>query len=281
MKKNKELMKEYNDEELRKLQLTELDILIEVIKICKQHNITYFLWGGTALGAERHQGFIPWDDDLDIVMLRTDYNRFLQIAPKLLPGDLFLQTHETDRETPFYFAKVRKNNTIFLENYVKNKKMHHGIYIDILVLDNVPEDAKKRNAFIRKNRLMTQLYLAKYIYKTFNPKNNFFKKGIRIILHILLIPISAEYLYKKLDQFVQKYNDFNTGYLKSSGIDNSEIFQVSDFAGTKDVKFESIIAAVPIENHRILTYRYGDYMKIPPVEKRYNHRPVKIEFDTK
>jgi lipopolysaccharide cholinephosphotransferase len=90
-----------------------------------------------------------------------------------------------------------------------------------------------------------------------------------------------EFLYKKLDRFIQQYNNINTGYLKQSGLDNQYIFQYSDFASTQDIKFESIMVTAPIGNHNVLMYIYGDYMKMPPVEKRYNHRPVRVEFDTK
>lgn len=107
----------YYGEELKKVQECELEILAEVIKVCNENSIEYFVIGGTALGAVRHSGFIPWDDDIDIGMTRDDYERFLKIAPSKLKSDLFLQYYVTEPNSPTYFAKVRKNNTQFVEYY--------------------------------------------------------------------------------------------------------------------------------------------------------------------
>jgi lipopolysaccharide cholinephosphotransferase len=277
----KELMKNYDRDELKKLQEIELGILKEVLKICKEAAITCFLWGGTAIGAERHGGFIPWDDDVDVIMLRDDYDKFLEIAPKLLPGDLFLQNHTTDRHCPCYFTKIRKNNTLFLEKYAMHKKMHHGIFIDVFVLDTIPENAQEQRWFFLKNRLLVQLYLAKHLTTSFTGKVNPLKIGIRKLLHFLLLPIPADFLYQRLDKHARKYHDIRSGYLHQSGEDRKIpfIYKKSDFSSAKKIIFESIDASVPVENHELLIYRYGDYLKIPPEDRRYNHRPVKIEFD--
>jgi lipopolysaccharide cholinephosphotransferase len=280
MKKDKALIKKYNDEELKELQKIELEILSEVLKVCNENNITCFLWGGTAIGAERHGGFIPWDDDVDIIMLRKDYDKFLEIAPKSLPEYLFVQNHNTEKNCAFYFTKIRKNNTLFVENYAMNKKMHHGIFIDVFVLDTVPENATERRWFFIKNRLLVQLYLAKHLTTTFTSNAGISKVLMRKILHIFLLPISADFLYRCIDSLVKKYKGGPCGYLHQSGRDHPKpyLYKKSDFSCGRKIKFESIEAYVPVGNHAILTYRYGDYMKIPPEESRYNHRPVKIEF---
>ena len=107
---------EYNQETLRKLQKTELEILKDFIKICKKYNLTYFATGGTAIGALRHQGFIPWDDDIDVCMLRKDYERFMEVAPKEM-GDryVFMDTH-TEKKYPLMFGKMIKKGTSFIED---------------------------------------------------------------------------------------------------------------------------------------------------------------------
>ena len=113
---------------LRRLQQTEFEILKEFDRICKKHNIQYFLDSGTALGAARHKGFIPWDDDIDVGMLRSDYEHFLEICPKELEQKYFLQTIETDPGCPCLFAKIRKNGTIYQENE------KHRIKIEFCIL---------------------------------------------------------------------------------------------------------------------------------------------------
>ena len=127
------------DSKLRKLQLCELEILCEFVRICEKHNLQYFLVGGTLLGAVRHQGFIPWDDDIDVAMPREDYDRFAAIADKELAPQYFYQSPDTD---PYYFltyAKLRKNGTEVYEERFKNAKFHKGVFIDIIPLDICPK----------------------------------------------------------------------------------------------------------------------------------------------
>ena len=112
-------MKEYNQEELTLLHAELYDILSEVIRVCNKYNISYFAIGGTAIGALYDQAILPWDDDIDIGMTRDNYNRFIEIAPKELGSNYFLSYQNTDPHTPYYFAKVKKNNTLFVEELFK------------------------------------------------------------------------------------------------------------------------------------------------------------------
>ena len=118
--------------ELKKI---ELEMFKYYLAICEKHDLKYFLIGGTLLGAVRHKGFIPWDDDIDIGMPRPDYEKFLLVAQKELPEHIFLQTHNTDIEYPNCFAKLRNSDTTFIETSCKKLKINHGIYIDIFPLD--------------------------------------------------------------------------------------------------------------------------------------------------
>lgn len=126
------------NEKLRKLQLCELEILKEFVRICNRFSLRYYLTGGTLLGAVRHQGFIPWDDDIDVAMPREDYDRFAQIAPQELDPQYFYQSPDTD---PYYFLsynKIRKNGTEIYEERFENGKFHKGIFIDLFPLDFCP-----------------------------------------------------------------------------------------------------------------------------------------------
>ena len=120
---------------------TELyDILGETIRVCQKHDIPYFVIGGTAIGALYDQGILPWDDDIDIGMTRENYNKFLKVAPGELGPSYFLSWIETDPHTPYYYAKVKKNNTLFVEEMFKNVPMHPGIFVDIFPFDRIPDN---------------------------------------------------------------------------------------------------------------------------------------------
>ena len=116
---------------MNEIQKIELGMLLDVDRVCRQLGVNYFIVGGTLLGAVRHKGFIPWDDDIDIGMLRADYEIFVQKAQELLPAGSFLQTRLTDTELPCCYAKVRRDDTTFIETSTKDLNIHHGIYVDI------------------------------------------------------------------------------------------------------------------------------------------------------
>ena len=132
--------KGYSSDELKTLHKELYQILEEIIRICTKYDIPYFIQGGTAIGAFYENAILPWDDDIDIGLTRENYNRFLEIAPKELNKDYFLQHVLTDSHTPFYFTKIRKNNTMFVEKDFKHLPIHHGLYIDVFPFDKVPDN---------------------------------------------------------------------------------------------------------------------------------------------
>ena len=123
------------DKAMNKLQEIELSILKECIKIFKEHNINYYVIGGTLLGAVRHKGFIPWDDDIDLGLPRKDYEKFIKIAQLELPEPLVLQHFTNEKKSVFSFAKVRNKKTIMKQYNIKDFKINHGVYIDIFPID--------------------------------------------------------------------------------------------------------------------------------------------------
>ena len=127
-------------EERSALQKRLLHILREFDRICKKHNISYMLFAGSTIGAARHKGFIPWDDDVDVAMLRSEYERFLEIAPSELDDNIYYLQKEFSAHWPMFFSKLRMNNTACIERYIpKDPKVHQGIYIDIFPVDNLCE----------------------------------------------------------------------------------------------------------------------------------------------
>ena len=131
------------------LQKIEFGILKEFIRICEILNLKYYIVCGSALGAVKYGGFIPWDDDIDVALPREDYEVFLCEAPKYLPEHLFLQTYKTDPKIPVIYAKLRNSNTTYIENSCKSIDMNHGIYIDIFPLDGYPVALKEQKKLER------------------------------------------------------------------------------------------------------------------------------------
>lgn len=270
----------YTDEQLARLHKVETDILLEKIRVCEDNDISYFTASGTTLGAIRYGGFIPWDDDVDIGMLRKDYDRFLKLAPTALAPQYSLQHFENEKNMPTYFAKVRKNGTEFVEEHLKNIKMNHGIYVDVFPFDYVPEDIKERNKNHKKIKVLEQLYISKRLWRA----SSFYRDNKRIpltlvrsILHVCLLPVPRKYLYNKLDKQCRKYNSSETPMVAFRGSPISQCY-VKDLFPLRTVPFEDIMVKVPNNTDTILKTIYGDYMQLPPVEKRVGHSPCKLKF---
>ena len=137
MSKNKVIV--LKDEEFRKMQLLELDMLVELDKVCRKHNIKYSMFGGTLLGAIRHKGFIPWDDDIDVVMLREEYDKFKKHIDELDSSICYFQDNDTDPEYRWGYGKLRRTNTKFVRVGQEHLKCKTGIFIDVFPLDDIPK----------------------------------------------------------------------------------------------------------------------------------------------
>ena len=190
-------------EQLEEIKGKELYILKEFDRICQENGLKYSLIYGTLLGAVRHGGFIPWDDDVDVCMLREDYEKFCKIAPKRLPEDLFYQSHETEREYFQLFDKIRLNNTIFKEKYYAQYHIHHGIYIDIFPCDKIPQ-----NMFKRKLQLIFYQFYRIGVMTRYLDSNQRrgIKKYVSRILQVLYSFFSMDYLYSMAEKKATMYN---------------------------------------------------------------------------
>lgn len=237
-----------------------LELLQEIDRICKKHGIHYVLFCGTALGAVRHKGFIPWDDDLDISMLRSDYERFLQVAPAELKEDFYLQAEFSDH-WPMQFSKLRKNNTAFLEKfYPKDKKMHQGIYIDIFPADNASDKEWVRKLQFYASRITLAKTLDKRGYITDS------KKKKLVIALCRLLPMKPFHSFAKREkenesEYVQTFLSCTSKYKKG-------IYKRKWFTETVEMDFENLKSPVSAHYDELLTVLYGDYMKLPSQEER-------------
>ena len=267
---------------LNKIQETEIEILQTIDKICHKHNLVYFGIGGTALGAVRHEGFIPWDDDIDIGMPRVDYEKFLEIAREELPSEYHIQHFTTEKKTPFYFTKIRKNNTKFVEYYIKDHDIHHGIFVDIFPFDNVPKNKIICRIHFRCCRILYQIFLAKSLKTTSQSRfahKEGFKGYLRKMLHYFLFFIPKVWIYHTLNWAVQLFNNQNADEISHIVRRRLRVF-LKDLSPITYLRFNSIEMPVPHNYDSYLKGQFGDYSTLPPEDKRYGHLPYFVEFES-
>lgn len=271
----------YKQDELLKLKKAELDILTEIDKICRKHDIQYFVAYGTLLGAVRHGGFIPWDDDIDIGMLRDDYERFLAVSQNELPSKYMLQHYTTEASTPTYFAKVRNKNTLFCEKYAESIPMCKGIYVDIFPFDKVSDSSRENKWISFVSLFLHEIYIAKSVSVIADPdpstQTRFFS-SLRKISHLLVKPIPKSKAYHWLDTYLRKRNNSSSSMISYCG-KISGSFPENKVFPLKSLPFESLIVPVPCDTDYVLKKEYGDYMQLPPEEKRYSHKPYMLKFE--
>lgn len=248
-------------------------MLQEIDRICKNNDISYMLFAGTMLGAVRHNGFIPWDDDLDIVLLREEYDRLLEVAPKELNQEKFFLQKEYSEHWPCHFSKLRRNNTSYIEKTIpKDKKQHQGIYIDIFPVDNLSD-----NKLVQKIQFYSsKIVIAKSLHRRGYLTDSILKKAF--ILLCRLLPASP---FLKVSQHRDKKDSemVNTFYAASSKFEKS-VFKREWFEKTKLAGFEDREYPISLYYDEVLSTLYGDYMKLPDEEERKcKVHALKIDFD--
>ena len=265
------------DKNVAGAQKIMLDILLTVHKICAEHQLTYFLIAGTLLGAIRHRGFIPWDDDMDIAMPRKDFNKFLEIAPKCLPGNMFLQTRETDPGYRLPIAKIRRTDTYYLEFHEDGTEPYnHGIYIDVF-----PFVYYEHEWFLRWMRWAIRVRGNRQKYK----KGTLKRLLMTIYTHyILFIPVELSLLVRSyFSRHKEYFTDENAAFM-TNGLDwhNNRLTRTKDILPVKYAEgiFEGHGFNLPANPEAYLRVNFGpDYMQLPPEDKRETHAKL-IKFDS-
>ncbi len=270
-----------SDNILRQVQLTQLEILTEVDKICRKHNIKYFLISGTLLGAVRHKGFIPWDDDVDIGMHRKDYDLFLEIAGRTLAKKYFCQSVYSEPDYYLPYAKVRKNGTKYVEASIKHLNINKGVYIDVFPIDNVPDNALLR--FI--HRMELQILFRMVLEKSgiiISEDQRLSRRVAYTMLRIFFKPFKKRNLLLYMDQRMKAYSGQKTTCLTNIGSSygyTREQRQSYIFESLSETEFEGRLFYVPVQAHEYLTGLFGDYMTPPPVDQRENrHGIVEVQL---
>lgn len=266
--------------EKKELQKKQLEILDEIKRLCEKHKIKYWLDSGSCLGAVRHKGFIPWDDDIDLGMLRKDYDKFIKICKKELDNKFYLQTTETDNNFALEFTKIRMNNTLLREKLNEGKNIHQGIFIDIFPYDNTSNNKFIRNYLQYKTAILRILVLRKLGY-TVKPKSLFQKIFINILTFLSQF-INIKNIRKKLNKIYYKYK---TGEYVAVFVGTNikgNVHKASIFKETINVPFEDRMYPIPKKYDEYLTNGYGDYMTPPPKAIReIGHGITEIKFKTK
>lgn len=265
-------------EDLRKLQLAMLDILKEVDRICCKHNIQYWLTGGTLIGAIRHNGFIPWDDDIDIAMHRADYNKFINIAPQELSSQFYLQNWKTEPNFALCFTKIRKNNTLYMETISEKANIHHGIFIDIFAYDKYPTNTIS----LLKTKFAMQIISRLMIIKCgFTPwrtveGSKIWKKIFYVPFYIMAKFINIQSMRNLYQKYVQIANKTNSNHVFNSCEINDEKHPLPQSYLSNFIKhqFEDTQFYIPVEYDKLLRHFYGDYMQLPPPEQREGHHNI-------
>lgn len=258
---------------LRKLQSVVLMIIKDIDKLCEDNGIVYYLAYGSALGAIRHKGFIPWDDDLDIIMDDKNYKKFIQVAKAQLDKDKYY-VEESVVDWPCLYSKIKLRNTVFEEKEGYKASGENGIFVDVFKMDNVPS-----------NKILSHIqYFFAKLYLSYSLSQRTFDSALlkKKILMACSSPLKISFIRNFVKYQVERYNKKETPFFgcfyTRYGYKGSVIPR--EYYGTpKRVQFEDTEMPVPEDWDKYLTYIYGDYMTPPPVEKQVALHLVGMNID--
>jgi lipopolysaccharide cholinephosphotransferase len=273
MKKRDKTIKEieFTPETLRRMQLIQLEILTELDRICKKHDIKYSMDGGTLLGAVRHGGFIPWDDDVDVIMTRVEYERFFEICgTELDESRFFLQEHRTDSHYRVGYTRIRRRNTIYVRAGQEDMKHRTGVLIDVFVLDNVP-DAKALRYAHRFLCFCFRKILWSATGKIVSPN-----PLLRTVYAVVSL-IPADFAFWGFDMLARTCNKRKTRIVRHNAMTypnpkRNGFGTPEDFMDAfTELEFEGRMFMAVADYDGYLSLLYGDYMTPPPPEERTTH----------
>ncbi len=255
----------YVSELRKKIWAVEFDLLLELDRVCKKHGLKYFLWGGTLLGAIRHKGFIPWDDDIDVALLREDYDKLSDLAQEFR-HPYFMMTPYTDRNSFYSNIKLKNSNTTCLNEILLFQGFHQGIGIGIFPLDNVKlEDYEQNRSRIYELVMANSTYMRltnPYLGEQNRRRVAEYQGGDPLERCEEIQRISSMYKNEKTEHVAV------ASYIVYSA--EQQLFLANDFSEQSEGVFEGYQFPIPIGWDHVLKALYGDYMAFPPVEERGN-----------
>ena len=256
-------MKEIGQERLKEIQLEIMDV---VMKFCEDNGIKCWLNGGTLLGAVRHKGYIPWDDDIDLGMLRPDYDKFIELFNKKNDRYKF-SSAENNPESFNHFGKVFDTSTVLYEPDEKGDKL--AVYIDIFVMDNAPLDEAERKRMFRKSKVFFVCNLGRKLPIFLKPTRGGFLRRIAVSLFRAVLRIfPRHYFVQALVRNAKRYASNDTGLVGDFTGQHDAVMPRERLEEMTELEFEGKKYNAPIGYDEWLTKLYGDYMQLPPPEKR-------------
>ena len=273
----------YSEEELELLHKVLYEILGEIIRVCDMLHIPYFIQGGTAIGAFFENGILPWDDDIDVGMTRENYERFLKEAPAVLKKDYFLQWIGSDPHTPFYFAKLRKNGTKFVEDVSEGLDMHHGIFVDIFPYDKVPDNQtlQKIQRSVAMNLNLCIVGKEKWLWPHFGKPatSNVYQWNwfYCLILRIFFTLFSKRTIYNMFC-FVEKLFNKKNCQFYNILIMKKDHIAVSAIENLEKRPFGPFTVTAPSDLETYLRRHYRNLRRYIPKEEQVNHKPIVLDF---
>lgn len=279
-------MKEYDDITLKRLQSIELMMLNDFKAICKKHDIPFFAYAGSGIGVLRHKGFIPWDDDIDIGFVRDDYERFLKVAKEEMSDKYTVMNNREDKNYPLMTTRLMLNGTKFREIALKDINCSLGIFLDLYPFDKVPKD---KDAFLKQNKkawwyshlliLRSIPFPALFLYSWKEKVIHFITAIVYGVLKIC--GVSKKFLAGKCEKIATQYNDLKDFDAVNWYFDTavcSDVFYMNEIFPLKELPFENTTLTFPNDQDRYLRNLYGDYMTMPPEDRRKNHFPYELDF---
>lgn len=278
--------KEYEDpEELRHVQRLSTMILGELDRVCRKLDIPYAVYGGTAIGAVRHKGFIPWDDDVDVCMARPDYERFLSEAPSELGEEFAIANSRTNEDFPCVYSFLTLKGTLCIPEFYKDSPYRKPLSIDIFPFDNVADNPADYRRQARSTWIWGRLMFLRATPSPYLALEGWKRALVLAACHVAhwglrLLHVRATWIQERWERAARCYEGQKCSRIADFCDRDPLKWAVSydDIFPALDVPFEDITVKLPRHYDKMLTQGYGDYMTLPPVEQRKNHYPYKMDL---
>lgn len=275
-----------SNEQIREIQLIQAEALKDFHDFCEANNLTYIGYAGTVIGAVRHKGFIPWDDDADVLMPREDYEKFIKLGARALGDKYFVQNTFTDYDYPHHFTRIRTEDTLMVQERFKDYNIHQGVFIDVFPMDVYPESERKRKKYLRS--IMFHRYIRWMLI--YERKGNS-KDGIKMLAKKILSIFPKTFWFKQSEKSRRRYEN---------EVIDPDVLQLGEFTlevgremmesvlHTRNQVYDRILVPyedfeiyIPRDYHDVLYRYFGDYTQYPPIEGQISHHGIVVFEDNR